>query len=212
LHSIKISNLNYKADGFSLHRADLTIEFKSVLVFSGDSGSGKSTLLRVLLGLESGGPNFSWKFNEKVMSNLSMKERRIGMVFQDYALFPHLTCRENIAYPEGSEEGQVIEIISQLQLESCQNRKASLLSGGEKQRTALGRALSYKPNLLFLDEPFSALDTRSKFAARERIYNDLKKFNVPTILVTHDPQDYKAQDVTLMKFSEGTIFAVEDIS
>jgi ABC-type Fe3+/spermidine/putrescine transport system ATPase subunit len=184
----------------------IQIEFENIVIFSGNSGSGKTTLLKILLGIESGGQNFFWKLDNKIMSDLSIPERRIGMVFQDYVLFPHLTCRENIAYPAGADLFQVDQLIREFGLEGCQHRKASVLSGGEKQRTALARALAYRPHIIFLDEPFSALDTNSKFVARARIYEDLKKFKVPTILVTHDPLDYQKQDVTILNFNEGKIF------
>ena len=209
MHLIKIHNLNYQVEGFFLRCKEIQIAFKDMVVFSGSSGSGKSTLLRILLGLESGGPNFCWTFDGEVFSQLPLSQKRIGVVFQDYALFPHLSCRDNISYPQGVTKERVDQIIKELNLEACQNRKAFLLSGGEKQRTALGRALAYNPRLLFLDEPFSALDETTKKLARDRLYQDLKKFKVPAILVTHDPRDYENQKVTLLKFNQGSFFVEE---
>jgi molybdate transport system ATP-binding protein len=211
VHLIEIFNLNYQSGNFKLKLDYISVSFDSVLVFSGPSGSGKTTLLRVLSGIEFGGPDFKWKLDGTELSSLAIKDRRIGFVFQDYALFPHMTCRENIAYPHGVSSSNVDDLINQLNLKKCQSTKASLLSGGEKQRTALARALAYRPRILFLDEPFSALDSDNKQQARDELYHVIEKYNIPAILVTHDPDDYKSRHVTLVGFKDGIVTLKHEI-
>jgi len=211
MHLIEISNLNYQSGNFRLKLDSLNIHFQSVVVFSGASGSGKTTLLKVLSGVESGGLNFKWKLDGVELSSLEIKDRRIGFVFQDYALFPHMTCRQNIAYPKGVSQNDVDDLINQLNLNKCQNTKASNLSGGEKQRTALARALAYRPRILFLDEPFSALDSVNKQQARDELYHVIQTYQIPAILVTHDPDDYKSRHVTLVHFNDGLITCKQEI-
>lgn len=211
MHLIEIFNLNYQSGNFKLKLDYISVSFDSVLVFSGPSGSGKTTLLRVLSGIEFGGPDFKWKLDGTELSSLAIKDRRIGFVFQDYALFPHMTCRENIAYPHGVSSSNVDDLINQLNLKKCQSTKASLLSGGEKQRTALARALAYRPRILFLDEPFSALDSDNKQQARDELYHVIEKYNIPAILVTHDPDDYKSRHVTLVGFKDGIVTLKHEI-
>ena len=131
----------------------------------GPSGSGKSTVFRILLGLESVDAGFSWKLGDVDLASLPTPERRLGVVFQSLELFPHMSARENMMFaadsrkrPRVEAEADLRELVSVLGLGGCIDRQAAFLSGGEKQRVAIARALIGKPRVLFLDEPFSALD------------------------------------------------------
>jgi len=158
----------------------------------GPSGSGKTTLLRMLAGIEwpdSGKiavDGVTW-FDAERGINLPPQERAIGFVFQDYALFPNLTVRQNVAYAAPKGEARLIdELLELTALSSLQQRLPPTLSGGQKQRVALARAIARKPSLLLLDEPLSALDT----ALRSRMQDDLahlhRRFGLTTLLVSHD--------------------------
>jgi molybdate transport system ATP-binding protein len=178
--------------------ADLCLSLKSpsVLVLFGPSGSGKTTLLRCLAGLER--PDTGkilyddevW-FDATANRWLPPQKRRVGYLFQEYALFPHLTVEENIAYGLGSLSGheqreRVAEMMGLLQIEALRGQRPGKLSGGERQRVALARALAPRPRLLLLDEPLSALDAPTRERLRSELRRLLVSFKIPTIVVTHD--------------------------
>jgi molybdate transport system ATP-binding protein len=168
----------------------------SVLVLFGPSGSGKSTILRCIAGLErpsKGEICFNgqtWVDTEK-KRYLTPQNRHIGYLFQDYALFPHLTILNNIIYGLGSvprkqQYERAKSIMSSMQLEGLEKRFPKELSGGQQQRVALARALVCRPNLLLLDEPLSAIDEPTRDTLRLELKTLLKAVKVPTIVVTHD--------------------------
>jgi molybdate transport system ATP-binding protein len=178
----------------------------SLVTLYGPSGAGKTTILRIVAGLttaESGLIQFDeevW-FDPRQKINLPPQKRRIGFVFQDYALFPNMTVRENLEYAlEKGEKSPVIEeLIHVMDLEQLQKRKPDTLSGGQKQRVALARALVRKPKLLLLDEPLSALDTEMRLKLQDHILKVHKQFNLTTILVSHDLAEiYKMSDKILI--------------
>jgi ABC-type Fe3+/spermidine/putrescine transport system ATPase subunit len=161
----------------------------------GPSGSGKTTLFRILLGLEECKP-FSWHFGGQNLATLPIRERRLGVVFQNYELFPHMTVIQNVAFAAEcrgrlpSEWKIDFEMMAQrLGILSLRDRNVGQLSGGEKQRVALIRALIGVPRFLFLDEPFSALDPQSREEARGLVRTLLLERNVPALIVTHDEVD-----------------------
>jgi molybdate transport system ATP-binding protein len=162
----------------------------------GESGSGKTTLLRIIAGLE--------KCDAIIIANgkiwqdkdlfVPTQRRNIGFVFQDYALFPNMSVKENLLYVNDDEEF-LDQLLQTVHLTKLKNSMPHSLSGGQKQRVALCRALMQKPELLLLDEPFSALDNKIK----NTLYDDLKlfhkRFNLTTILVTHNKTEvYKLCD------------------
>jgi molybdate transport system ATP-binding protein len=159
----------------------------------GPTGSGKSSVLRMIAGLMKPDDgvisigNETW-FNAESRTNLPTQYRNIGMVFQEYSLFPNMTVRENLRY--ALPKGQSIKIIDVLLdiagLTGLQDKKPALLSGGQKQRVALTRALVRKPKLLLLDEPLSALDTEMRERLQEHILRFHDEFGLTTILVSHD--------------------------
>lgn len=171
---------------------DLTIGDGEFFTFVGPSGCGKSTLLNIVAGLETpdAGDIF---FDGAKVTHLPPRERDVAMVFQNYALYPHMTVGENIAFPlkmrkveRKAVAGEVERMISLLGLEGLARRKPAELSGGQRQRVALARALVRKPKVFLLDEPLSNLDAQLRLAMRAEIKKLQRDLQVTTIFVTHD--------------------------
>jgi molybdate transport system ATP-binding protein len=167
-----------------------------VLVLFGPSGSGKTTILRCLAGLERpsrGRIEFAGEtwFDAEAGVQAPPQARAIGYLFQDYALFPHLTVAGNIAYAlhdadRGDREARVQELLRLLRLEGLEDRRPAQLSGGQQQRVALARVLARRPRLLLLDEPLSALDAPTREQVRGELRGVLRSQGIPTVCVTHD--------------------------
>lgn len=190
-----VKNLLKKYDDFQIQIENLEIPDEGVTALLGKSGSGKSSILRLLSGLEEC-DGMEWTFQQTPMHNLTPADRRIGFVFQSYEIFPHMTARENILFAararkiSTSETNEKMKELSQiLHLSTFLDRRADLLSGGEKQRVALARALIAKPRILFLDEPFSALDEELRQEARQLVKDLLAREKIPALLITHDQRD-----------------------
>src|SRR4249920_1524099 len=173
--------------GLSLEIAD-----GEFLVLVGPSGCGKSTALRMIAGLESisGG---EMKIGERVVNGLEPKERDIAMVFQSYALYPHLTVRDNIAFalklqkvPKDEIERRVADAARTLELTDNLDRRPAQLSGGQRQRVAMGRAIVRQPQAFLMDEPLSNLDAKLRVQMRAEIAKIQHDLNVTTVYVTHD--------------------------
>lgn len=196
---------------FSSHD-DLTVIF-------GASGSGKSLTIQSIAGLVMpdsgriavGGEVF---FDRQQGTNLPTRERAMGYLFQDYALFPHLSVRENIAYPLkktwylgllSAQRQEVEEIIASFELTHLADSLPNEMSGGQRQRVALARALIRKPSILLLDEPFSALDSMLRHRMRLELLEIRKKFSVPLVVITHDPADVEVFADTLVVFEDGGV-------
>jgi molybdate transport system ATP-binding protein len=174
----------------------------SVTVLIGASGSGKTTVLRCLAGLDlpqRGRVSFGetvW-FDSARRVNLRPQQREIGYLFQEYALFPHLTVFDNIAYgrvrsPHGEVRRRVGDLLAMLRLGGLEGRYPHELSGGQQQRVALARTVAPRPRLLLLDEPLSALDSPTRSELRRELRAVLSEWGVPTIMVTHDPAEVAA--------------------
>jgi sulfate/thiosulfate transport system ATP-binding protein len=167
----------------------------AITTLLGPSGAGKSTILRIIAGLEA--PDAGRVLIDGVdCTNLPAQKRSIGVVFQSYALFRHMTVRENIAFglnvrklPRPEVEARVDEMLKLVQLEELGHRSPGQLSGGQRQRVAFARALAIRPRLLLLDEPFGALDTRVRVELREWLHELHKQTGVTTLLVTHDQEE-----------------------
>jgi len=193
---LKISNIShcYK-NGKSINNFSLEVCPGEVVCILGPSGCGKTTLLRLIAGFEdpiSGqievGENIV--FGNKYVPT---EKRSIGMLFQDIALFPHLSVKNNIGFSFSNKSitnSKIIEnLLIKVGLEGFSDRFGNTMSGGEQQRVALARALANNPNVMLLDEPFGSLDVWSKYDIAHDIINILKESKTPTIMVTHDPQE-----------------------
>lgn len=193
-----------KLDRFSV---DMEYFFEEgVLVIQGESGAGKTTVLNCIAGLKQpdrGRIAIDGRivFDEK--TNVPVKKRQIGYLFQNYALFPNMTVGKNVIYGIKNKEEyrdrkkrkELLEyadyIMDTFQITHLQKRYPEKISGGEKQRVALARAIVTRPKLLLLDEPFSALDVKTKEVVYEEFASFKKSLGIPTILITHDPQESK---------------------
>ena len=171
---------------------EMNIAQGSLVALYGPSGSGKTSILRMLAGLfrpDSGAilcDGESW-FDSSKKRDIKTQQRSLAMVFQDYALFPNLSVKENLLYacPKGSE-AWVNELLDLIRLNELQDASPMQLSGGQKQRLALARAIARRPKILLLDEPLSALDKETRSVLQDEILNVHRRFEMTTILVSHD--------------------------
>lgn len=198
--TLDITSITRAYDGLpALDEVSLTVRDGEFLALLGPSGSGKTTLLRIMAGLDRPSAG-QVGFNGEDFLALTPRERRVGMVFQSYALFRHMTVADNIAFglkvrPRGSRPGRaeiaerVQDLLRLIQLEGYGGRYPSQLSGGQRQRVALARALAIEPRLLLLDEPFGALDARVRRDLRRWLRQVHEQTGVTTVLVTHDQEE-----------------------
>lgn len=186
--------LRKKLNNFKL---DINFSAKNELtVLFGPSGAGKSITLGLIAGLlnpDEGEIQLAGVklFDHSTATNLSPQKRTIGYVFQNHSLFPHLTILENIlfgarGYPKKKKQEMAQELIAKFGLQIHQYKYPDQISGGQKQKVALARAVIRRPRVLLLDEPFSSLDTPSRIEMRITLKNILQEFNIPIIMVTHD--------------------------
>lgn len=199
---INVKNLTFQyknAKSPTLKDLSFSLVERQILVVVGPSGGGKSTLLRLLAGLEEPCDG-EIQIDSKIMVNkntfVPAEKRGIGMLFQDYALFPHLTVEKNIAFglhgfSRKQRKEKVKKMLQLVDLDEYGNRYPHELSGGQQQRVALARALAPAPKVLFLDEPFSNLDTDLLVKVREELFSIVKKAGITTIMVSHNPEDAK---------------------
>jgi len=188
----------------SIGEMDLVCRFEinegDFLAVTGPSGSGKTTLLRIIAGLEDAKgeiivKNKVWK-NEKI--SLPPQKREVGFVFQDFALFPNMSVEENLLYAN-KDVKLANELLEMTGMTEMKNRYPSMLSGGQKQRVALCRALMRKPDILLLDEPFSALDMLMREKLQKDLLNFHKQFNLTTVMVSHSPSEiYKLSNKAML--------------
>ena len=171
---------------------DLTAEEGNFITIFGRSGAGKTTLIRMIAGLLNPDDGFI-EVNGKVWYdsnrgiNLPPQKRNVGVVFQEYALFPNMTVEENILYGmERKDEGLLEKLLMLTELTELKNRKPQSLSGGQKQRVALARAVARKPDILLLDEPLSALDIDMRRKLQEELLQIHHAFSLTTFLISHD--------------------------
>ncbi|MFQ5924987.1 MAG: ABC transporter ATP-binding protein [Dehalococcoidia bacterium] len=179
----------------ALDRLDLSVSHGQILVLLGPSGCGKTTALRLIAGLEVpdvGTVEIGGRLVAGPGIHVPPEQRRVGIVFQDYALFPHLTVADNISYgvPRGQgRRDRIREIMSLVGLAGLESRMPHELSGGQQQRVALARALAPQPEVILLDEPFSNLDADLRLHVREEVRHILKRTETTAIFVTHDQEE-----------------------
>lgn len=190
---------------------ELTIHEGEFFTFVGPSGCGKSTILNMIAGLE---PATEGKiyFDDKVVNDLSPKERDVAMVFQSYALYPHMTVYENMAFPLKMKktpkkiiEGEVDRVASIIGLKELLRRRPKELSGGQRQRVALGRAIIRRPKVFLMDEPLSNLDARLRVEMRAELKRLHQELRITTIYVTHDQAEAMSLSDRLAVFDKGEI-------
>ena len=183
----------------ALDNVDLTIPSGELVALLGPSGSGKTTLLRIIAGLEFADSG-TIRFHGSDITEQTAGERRVGFVFQHYALFRHMTVFENIAFglrvrprkvrpPKKEIHSKVYELLRLIQLENLAHRYPSQLSGGQRQRVALARALAVEPSVLLLDEPFGALDAKVRLELRRWLRQLHDEIHITSVFVTHDQEE-----------------------
>lgn len=200
------------AQGKMLLDVNISIEEGTFVALSGPSGSGKTTLLRIIAGLEQAeqgsiiiGKNTWLDSSQKI--NLRPQKRRVGLVFQNYALFPNMTVRQNLSYAleKGQSEAIIDELTSIMELQELAQKYPTTLSGGQQQRVALARALVRKPSILLLDEPLSALDNKMRHRLQDYILKVHQTYQLTTILVSHNIQEMVKMADVVFELNQGKI-------
>lgn len=185
------------------------LKANEITAIFGESGAGKTTLLKIIAGLIK--PEFGrievgdelWLDTQKNI-NLTIQKRKIGFVFQDYALFPNMSVKENISYAATSKQ-KVEELLSLMNLENLAKIYPKNLSGGQAQRVALARALAREPQILLLDEPLSALDFKMRSFLQDELVKILQHFKITTLLVSHDLAEIYKLSHRILELSDGKI-------
>ena len=191
-------------EGKFLLKVNFEVNKNEFLTLFGKSGSGKTTILRMIAGLENPDTGFievegKTYFNSKKKINIPPQKRKVGFVFQNYALFPNMTVYENLEFAmEKPNKQKIEEILEIVELQDLKNRYPNTLSGGQQQRVALARAIIRNPLILLLDEPLSALDLSVRLKLQDEIKKIHKLLNLTTLMVSHDkPEVFKLSDRVL---------------
>ena len=205
----------YQGDVTAVKDFNLEIEDKEFIVFVGPSGCGKSTTLRMIAGLEDISQGELY-IGDKLVNNVEPKERDIAMVFQNYALYPHMSVYDNMAFalklrkvPKAEIEEKVHEAARILDIEHLLKRKPKALSGGQRQRVALGRAIVRKPKVFLMDEPLSNLDAKLRVQMRTEIIKLYRKLETTFIYVTHDQVEAMTMGTRIVVMKDGVIQQVD---
>lgn len=208
---LNISDRLHGTSGWFKLEVELIVDSPSLIGIYGDSGSGKTTLLRSIAGLHQP-KQVLLALNDEVLSDSSAKtrfshrERNISMVFQENALYPHMSVEENIKFALGKDnENSINEIVSSLGIEGIRKRKPTALSGGQQQRVALARALVNEPEILLLDEPLSALDKQGRSELQELIALHHKRIEAYTFLVSHDLEELEKLSDMIFELKDGKL-------
>ncbi|MDO4693755.1 MAG: polyamine ABC transporter ATP-binding protein [Eikenella sp.] len=198
-------------DQYAVDHVDLSIDQHEIFALLGSSGSGKSTLLRMLAGMETPTQG-KIILDGQDITHLAPYERPINMMFQSYALFPHMTVEQNIAFglkqdkmPKEEIAARVEEMLRLVQMSKYAKRKPHQLSGGQQQRVALARSLAKRPKLLLLDEPLGALDKKLRQQTQLELVNTLEEVGVTCMMVTHDQEEAMTMATRIAIMSEGQL-------
>ena len=208
-------NKKLPEDVIAVNGFDFVIEDGMLVGLLGPSGCGKSTTLNLLSGLQmpTSGRIF---FGDDEVTNLPAEKRGVGLVFQNYALYPHLTVKQNITFPLENRKGKdkltkdqmsemACEVAKLVQIEDLLDRKPSELSGGQQQRVAIARALVKQPRILLLDEPLSNLDARLRLQTREEIRRIQRSTGITTVFVTHDQEEAMSISDIIIVMKDGVV-------
>ncbi len=194
-----------------VHGVDVEIEAGEFVVILGPSGCGKSTLLRMIAGLEDISAG-TIAIDGTVVNDLEPRERGCAMVFQNYALYPHMSVRQNIGYalkvagmPKNEREAKVLKVAKSVSLEPYLDRKPGELSGGQRQRVAMARAMVREPKVFLFDEPFSNLDAKLRVAMRAEVRNLHRSLGVTSVFVTHDQTEAMTLADRLIVMNAGVV-------
>jgi iron(III) transport system ATP-binding protein len=189
--AVRVAGIDKRFDATEvLHAVDLDVVPGQIVALLGPSGCGKTTLLRVIAGLEAPDAG-TVEVGGRDVTAVPPEKRRVGMVFQDGALFPHMTVARNVGYgvPKARRADRVREALALVDLEGLDDRMPGTLSGGQQQRVALARALAPRPSVLLLDEPFSNLDTALRLQVRAEVHELLRAVAITSVFVTHDQDE-----------------------
>lgn len=199
----------------ALENLDLEIKDKEFLILVGSSGCGKSTILRIIAGLE-GVSDGTVKIGDRIVNDVSPKDRNISMVFQDYALYPHMNVYENMAFSlklkkvkKSEIKEKILDVAKKLEIEECLYKKPATLSGGQKQRVALGRAIIRNPEVFLFDEPLSNIDAKLRTQMRIELIRLHKQLNTTFIYVTHDQTEAMTMGERIVVMKDGKIQQID---
>jgi len=211
-HRVRLENVSHRFQDFTaVSNINMDIAGGELVALLGPSGCGKSTLLRIISGFirQSEGRVL---FDDDAVDPLTPSERGVGIVFQNYALFPHMTIAENVAYglqaqrwPKEKIGGRVQEMLALVHMSEFSERKPRQLSGGQQQRVALARCLAVDPKVLLLDEPFGALDKNLRLDMQIEVKRLQRRYGITTILVTHDQEEALSMADRIAVMSRGRI-------
>ncbi|MDF2593970.1 MAG: ugpC [Clostridia bacterium] len=217
---LKLKNIEKRySNGFvAVKDFNLDIEDKEFIIFVGPSGCGKSTTLRMIAGLEEISGGELW-IGDKLCNDVAPKDRDIAMVFQNYALYPHMTVYDNMAFglklrktPKEEIDRRVREAAKILDIDQCLDRKPKALSGGQRQRVAMGRAIVREPKVFLMDEPLSNLDAKLRVQMRTEISKMHHRLQTTFIYVTHDQVEAMTLGTRIVVLKDGVIQQVDSPS
>ncbi len=214
MSALEISGLHCNYNGREiLNNLDIKVQHNEILCLLGPSGCGKTTLLKAVAGLmhlSQGRIDIVGRTVDQESSSVPPEKRKVGMIFQDYALFPHLTVLANVTFalenlPKAKALAKADDVLHLVNLHEFKDRYPHQLSGGQQQRVAIARALAYKPDLMLLDEPFSNIDTQVRLKLINEIRSILKSQQISAVFVTHSKEEAFAFADKLAIFNQGRI-------
>lgn len=214
--SLEVKNISKTFDNkLVLNDLNFKVNDGELLSILGKSGCGKTTLLKILIGIEKPSSGSVLKNNRNI-TKYDISKRGMGIVFQNYALFPNMTVLENVSYAlknklkdKKKANKQAMDIISMVNLEDHINKYPNELSGGQMQRVAIARTLALKPDVILFDEALSALDAENKILLRNKIRELNKKFNITMIFITHDQEEAFSISDRVMIMNDGCIEQID---